>query len=141
MAFQSVAAELTLLTEGDVQICLKQVELERHYSGFFHLHAQLSFEDHALLRSHELCHLTETVIEPNMAEFKPKEPIEIELRLAEDYTALLAPQMPPNLSAHRLMRATADSPLRQADAWYVINVKQQVFPGLKAGYQTTWARS
>ena len=139
MTLQSVAEKLTLLKDGVPQLTLNAVSLERHHSGAFHLHAQLSFEDHSHLRSAELCHLSEQVIEPNMADFKPTIPVEIELRLLSRHQALLAPQMPLNFSAHRLLRAAEDSPLRQTDAWAVLNVKQQLFPGLKAGYQTQWA--
>ena len=140
MTLQSVAEKLTLLSKGGAQIPLNEVALERHHSGAFHLHAQVSFEVHAQMRTLGLCHLSEDVIEPNMADFKPDRPIEVELRLMAIHVSLLAPQMPINLSAHRLMRAENNSPLRQAESWVVINVKQQVFPGLKAGYQTKWAK-
>lgn len=139
MASQSVADELTLLSNGIIQVCLKKVELERHHSGAFHLHGQISFEEHTHLRSNKLCHLSEQVIEPNMADFKAHIPIEIELRLLAKHEAILAPQMPLNFSAHRLLRSDEGSPIRQTDAWAVLNVKQMVFRGLKAGYQTHWA--
>ena len=63
-----------------------KVELERHHSGAFHLHGQISFLKN--LRSNKLCHLSEQVIEPNMADFKAHIPIEIELRLLAKHEAI-----------------------------------------------------
>ena len=42
-----------------------------------------------------------------------------------------------------LLSARMDSPLRQTESWYALNVKQQIMPNIniKGGFQTKWAHS
>jgi hypothetical protein len=92
------------------------------------------------MKQRQAFNLSDSVVEPNMATFTADRTIEFEARLGSDYVHLLAPEMPVALSARRLFRSDVESPLRKAQSWYMLNVKQQILPKLKAGYQTTWTK-
>lgn len=122
-------------------LIVSNVSLSHGPNRSFLIHASVDFETYRIIREKQAFNLMDSVIEPNMAAFVAHRPIEFEAQLASEHVGLLAPEMPVALSARRLFRSAMESPLRKTQSWYVLNVKQQLFPKLKAGYQTTWTKN
>lgn len=137
----AVASSFEFLVDEAETLVVTDVSLSYGPNRSIHIHAYIDFDSHQTIREKKAFHLSDSVIEPNMASFITSRPIEFEARLSSEHVFLLAPEMPVALSARRLFRSEMGSPLRKTQSWYMLNVKQQIFPKLKAGYQTTWTKN
>lgn len=71
---------------------------------------------------------------------RPDQPIEIEAGLAADLCAQLESESDAHAVAARLQAAAWNDPLRLAENYFAMYVKQALFPGVKRGFRTRWAR-
>ena len=102
-----------------------------------HLHGSVHFTDYQIIDAKGLFHLAPENRKPCYEPFDGDRAVELELRLDPSLLPLAGDSLEASVKA--LDEAWLDRPLRQTENWYALNVKQEIFPGLKVGYSTTWA--
>lgn len=138
-----VAPRLTLFTPDDLPLPVRDVYLTSTWDGPQMIEAVLQFtvapEEWGEIDRGGWFHLCPDVRGPTFAGgFEPDQDVEIEARLGEPGTMIMAMlSEDPYDAGALLVRAEPGNELVRTETWYALYVKQERGP-VKVGFQTKW---